>query len=72
MKAINRQTNTKKINHRLSVNPFPDKPLYFTCLYYKYFENTVGKGEIARTKQLTLFPHCFKPYWRNFCHFHQN
>ena len=26
----------------------PNKALFFTCLQYKSFENTVGKGEIAR------------------------
>ena len=29
----------------------------FTCLKYKSFENTVGKGEIARNEQFLLFPH---------------
>ena len=28
----------------------------FMCLYYKTFENTVGKGEIARNEQFLLFP----------------
>ena len=28
----------------------------FTCLQYKSFENTVGKGEIARNEQFLLFP----------------
>ena len=27
--------------------PFPKQALVFTCLKYKSFENTVGKGEIA-------------------------
>ena len=27
------------------------------CLQYKSFENTVGKGDIARNKQFLLFPH---------------
>ena len=26
------------------------------CLQYKPFENTVGKGEIARNEQFLLFP----------------
>ena len=41
------------------------------CLQYKCFENTVGKGEIARNEQFLLFPQCFLPIWRTFCHFHQ-
>ena len=27
--------------------PFPKHALDFTCLHYKSFENTMGKGEIA-------------------------
>ena len=50
---------------------FPKQALVFTCLQHKSFENTVGKGEIARNKQFLLFPQCFLPVWRTFCHFHQ-
>ena len=28
--------------------PFPKQALFFTCLQYNIFLNTVGKGEIAR------------------------
>ena len=42
------------------------------CLQYKAFENTVGKGEIARNEQFLLFLQCFLPVWRTFCHFHQS
>ena len=28
---------------------WPQQALAFTCLQHKYFENTVGKGEIARS-----------------------
>ena len=41
------------------------------CLQYKSFENTEGKGEIACNEQFLLFPQCFLPIWRTFCHFHQ-
>ena len=34
------------------------------------FENTVGKGEIARNEQFLLFPQCFLPVWRTFSHLH--
>ena len=37
-------------------NPFPKQALVFTCLQFKSFENTVGKGEIARNKQFLHFP----------------
>ena len=52
------------------INPFQNKP-WFTCLQYKSFENTVGKGEIACKNQFLLLPQCFLPIWRTFCHFHQ-
>ena len=35
------------------------------------FENIVGKVEIACDKQFLLFPQCFLPILRTFCHFHQ-
>ena len=34
------------------------------CLQYKSFENTLGKGEIARNE-------CFLPFWITLCHCHQ-
>ena len=37
--------------------PFPIQTLVFTCVKYKSFENTVGKGEIAHKEQFLLFPH---------------
>ena len=52
-------------------NPFDKQALVFTCLQNKSFENTVGKGEIALYEQFLLFPQCFLPVWRTFCHFHQ-
>ena len=49
-----------------NVKLFPKQAVVFIiCLLYKFLENTVGKGEIA------LFPQCFLPFWRTFCHFHQ-
>ena len=36
------------------------------------FENTVGKGEIARNEQFLLFPQCFLPVWITFCLFLSN
>ena len=35
-----------------------------------FFENTVGKGEIARNEQFFLFPQCFLPSWRILCPCH--
>ena len=37
-------------------SPFPKQALVFRNLQYKHFENTVGKGEIARYEQFPLFP----------------
>ena len=51
--------------------PFPKQALVFTCLQYKLFENTAGKGGIARNEQFLLFPQCFLPLWRTFCHSNQ-
>ena len=39
--------------------PFPKQALFFTCLQYTSFENSVGKEEIARNEQFLLFPQCF-------------
>ena len=33
---------------KICLSPFSKQALVFTCLKYKSFENTVGKGEIAR------------------------
>ena len=35
------------------------------------FENTAGKGEIARNEQFLLFPQSFLPVWITFFHFRQ-
>ena len=36
--------------------------LVFTCLQYKYFENTVGKGEITCKEQFLLFHRVSYPF----------
>ena len=46
--------------------------LVFTCLQYKSFENTVGKGEIARNEQFLLFPQCFFTHSENCLPFSSN
>ena len=35
----------------------------FTCLQYKFFGNTVGKGDIAHNEHFLLFPQYFLPFW---------
>ena len=51
-------------------NPFLNKP-WFLRVYSMSFENTAGKGEIARNEQFLLLSQCFLPVWRTFCHLHQ-
>ena len=51
---------------------FPKHALVFTCLQYKSFENTVGKGEIARNEQFLLFPQCFSTHLESFLPFFSN
>ena len=46
--------------------PFPKQVLVFTCRQYIYFENNVGKGEIALNEQFLLFPQCFLHFFDNF------
>ena len=43
----------------------------FYVSFYKPFENTVGKGEIARNKQFLLFPQRFLPILGAICRFHR-
>ena len=43
---------------------------YVSAVRVESFENTVGKGEIARHKQFLLFPQSFLSIWIAFCHFH--
>ena len=55
---------------RLGKNqPFPKQTLLFTCLQYKFFENTMEKGEIPRHEQFLLYPQGFPQAWSTFCHF---
>ena len=51
----------KPLTHSHTMTPF-DAPQE-----NKLFENTVGKGEIARNEQFLLFPQCFLPVWIAFC-----
>ena len=66
-----RCTNKQNIQTASIAEPFPKQALVFTCLKSKSPENTEGKGEIARNEQFLLFPQCFLPIWRTFCHFHE-
>ena len=56
------------IKHTIKVNPFPNKPWFFTCLLFKSFENAAEKGVIACNKQFLLFP-VFSTLLENFLQF---
>ena len=45
-----------------SGNGLTKQALAFMCLQCDYFENTVGKGEIARNEQFLFFPQRFLPF----------
>ena len=52
--------------------PLAEQALVFTCLQYKFFESTVGKGEIAHDEQFLLFPTLFSTHLENFLPFSSN
>ena len=58
---ICRRSHNENNENGCFVYPFPKQTLGFTCLHYKSFENTEGKGEMACNEQYLLFPQCFLP-----------
>ena len=52
--------------------PFPKQALVYTCLWNKFFEKTVGKGEIARNEQFLIFPQPFSIIFENLPQFSSN
>ena len=52
--AVKAETHLFTLTHSHTMTPFD-------ALGKKPFENTVGKGEIARNEQFLLFPLCFLP-----------
>ena len=63
--------NTFPLPSRYFINPLLKQALVFTFLQYKSFENTVGKGEIARNEQFLLLP-VFSTCLENFLLFSSN
>ena len=57
------------INTNIIPQPILKHAFVFMCLQYKSFENTVGKGEIARNEQFLLFPTVFSSLLENFLPF---
>ena len=51
--------------------PLPKQGLVLTCLQYKSYKNTSGKGEIGHHKQFLLFP-SFSTRFENFLPFSSN
>ena len=49
---------------------FPNKPWFFSVCITRLLKTLLQKGEIARNEQFLLFPQCFLPIWKTFCHFH--
>ena len=72
------QTNCKGILFKLSGSSKEALVLHnfhtmtpFDAPGNKPFENTMGKGEIARNEQFLFFPQCFSTRLNiTFCHFH--
>ena len=54
-----------------TLNPFPNKPRFLRVCNTSLLITLWGKGEIARNEQFLLFPLCFLPVSKTFCHFHQ-
>ena len=66
------QTRNSKENADkfIFIKPLPNKHLFLHVCSTSLLK-TLGKREIACQEQSLLFPHCFLPIWRSFCHFLQ-
>ena len=49
----------------IQFNPFQNKPLFLRVCSTSFLKTLI------RYEQFLLFPKCFLPVWRTFCHFHQ-
>ena len=65
-------TLTVKVALNPNTTNFPKQALVYTCLQDNSFENTEGKGEIARNEQFLLFPSVFSTYLESFLPFSTN
>ena len=50
---------------------FPHNDTFWHPWETSLLKTLLGKGEIARNVQFLLFPQCFLPVWKTFCHFQQ-
>ena len=62
----------KKCTERCISTLSQTSPDFYVSVQYKSFENTVGKGEIARNEQFLLFPQCFLPFFGSSLPFSSN
>ena len=53
-------------------NSFLNKAWFLCVCSTSIYEDTMGKGEIARYEHFLLFPQCFLLVWRNFLPFSSN
>ena len=53
--------NMNLVGRYFGLQPIPTQQHLLMPLGNKPFENTVGKGEIARNEQFLLYPQCFLP-----------
>ena len=60
---LNQFTGERQRTREIKFNPFPNKLLFLLVCSTSLFENTVGKGEIARNEQFFLFLQCFLAFW---------
>ena len=54
-----------------AVNPFPNIPWFLHVYSIITFGHTLGKGRITHNDQFLLFPQCFLPFRKTFCHLYQ-
>ena len=55
---------------KISFSPFPNKNCFLHVCSTSLLK-TLKKGEIAHNEQYLIFPQCFLPFQRTFCHIHQ-
>ena len=52
-----------------SFNLFPNKPWFLHVCSTNILKTLLGKGAISCKEQVLLFPQCFLPFQKTFCHF---
>ena len=52
-------------------NPFQDKPWFLCVCSMSHMKTLWKKEKLLVMSNFSLFPLCFPPFWRTFCHFRQ-